>query len=328
MILLKNRQGFVLIFSLWVLALLTVLASSVAVGVRQKITLVQTLDERSRVRYVLESAGARARSFIRQEIAKSQFIYTPSLKASLHNNPFVFERMSLGDDFAIVPTLGAIDEESKINLNRASSQVLTRLFVRVLDVNVEQAERLAQSILDWRQAGESTTVGFYSDEYYSNLKYPYPQKNGDYQLLDELLLVKGVTQDIYKRLLSYVTIYGEGRVNINTASSQVLEALGLDSELVSKIISVRRGKDMIEATADDHIFYKTFDIPAEVNAVIKLENSQMRSIDALNVSGALTANSYYFSIDLEAHLERKNRTKHARMVFSPRENKVLYWNEK
>ena len=89
-----------------------------------------------------------------------------------------------------------------------------------------------------------------------------------------------------------------GLVNINTASKEVLMALGLQEALVDKILSVRRGRDGLDATADDYVFLKTFEIAADVNALIPLLPIEMRSIDALNMKGLLGVNSYYFTIEV------------------------------
>ena len=40
--------------------------------------------------------------------------------------------------------------------------------------------------------------------------------------LDELLLVNGMTKDIFERIKDYVTVWGSGMVNINTAGREVL----------------------------------------------------------------------------------------------------------
>ncbi len=52
----RCRRGMVLVLLLWVLGILTILAVSVAAGIRQKIFLVARLDERSRMNYLLEAA--------------------------------------------------------------------------------------------------------------------------------------------------------------------------------------------------------------------------------------------------------------------------------
>jgi len=199
---------------------------------------------------------------------------------------------------------------------------------RVLELKDEDAVKLAAALLDWRQYGESEVTGFFSEDYYSNLQYPYPKKNIDYESPDEMLLVKGMTKQAYDKLTDYVTIYGDGAVNINTASREVLIALGLQDSLVEKILSVRRGKDGLEATGDDHVFTKTFEIAADVNAVTALQPSEMRAIDALNMRGILGTNSYYFSIKALGRLPGSTVPRRVRAVYSAREDKIVYWKER
>jgi type II secretory pathway component PulK len=266
-------------------------------------------------------------------------LYTPAVKISLHNNPAFFSHFASGSDWAQVSyTLydqgapaeyfGVVDEERKLNLNTVQPLVLQRLIEIVAGLKPEDAKRLAESILDWRQWGESQAAGFFSDEYYANLEHPYKKKDADYEVLDELLLVKGMTRDIYERLLPYVTVYGDGKVNINTASGPVLYALGLNETVVEKILIARSGKDEVEGTSDDYFFPNAYDVAAGVAAFQKLEKQEARAIDGLNVQGLLTVNSYYFSGSIQARLSRLGWSKNARMVISARENKVLYWREK
>lgn len=335
----NRRRGFVLIFALWVLGFLTVLAVNVAFGVRQKIILVRKMDERSRMHYLLEAAAAQTGAYIRQQMAQAQSTYTLGSKMGLHNDPAVFADIALKEDHAQVgytlydegataARFGVVDEERKLNINTANAWMLGRLLERVLGMRSDDAGLLAQSILDWRKIGTSEASGFFSDDYYSNLQYPYPKKNTDYEIPDELLLVKGVTKDIYEKLLPYVTIYGDGKVNINTTPAPVLYALGLEDALIDKIMAVRRGLDGMDATADDHVFFKTFDVAAEVNAVVKLDPSEARAIDALNLQGLLTVNSGHFTMDIRGHLARTAWARNARAVYACGQNKILYWSEK
>ena len=70
----------------------------------------------------------------------------------------------------------------------------------------------------------------------------------------ELELIRGVTPQVYGVLKNFLTVYGSGRVNINTAAPPVLLALGLRPELVDQIVAVRNGPDKIAATGDDVFF--------------------------------------------------------------------------
>lgn len=334
-----KRQGFVLIFALWVLGLLTFLAVSVALGVRQKTLMAEKLEEQNRMYYLQEAVLKQVKTYIRKEMEEHQFIYTPDLKSRLHNNSVFFGHIPFGGDSATasftlfdmgrsIEQFGVVDEERKINLNTTSVIVLQRLISQVLDIKEEETLRLAQSILDWRQQGHSQADGFYSDDYYGNLKHSYFKKDANYELMEELLLVKWMTRTKYERLLPYVTVYGDGRVNINTASGVVLYALGLDQSLVDKVLSARRGKDGVEATGDDLFFVKTFDVASDVASVVKLEPQEVRALDALNLQGALTTNSYYFYLVMQSRIQRSGWTRQAQAIYSSRDNKVLYWREK
>lgn len=339
MMMLTRQRGFILIFALWVLGMLTVMAVSVAAAIRQKMVLIQKLDERSRMHYLLTGAAGQAVSYIRQQLSQSTSGYSARLKASLHDNPAVFSQIAVNNDRAgITYTLydglnamersGVVDEERKININTANVIVLQKLFERVLSARSDESRRLAEAVLDWRQPGESELTGFYSQDYYANLQYPFRKKDKSYDVLDELLLIKGMTKDIYESILPFITIYGDGRININTAPAQVLYAAGLEDSVIEKLLAVRRGGDGVEATLDDHVFVKTFDVAAEVNGVIRLEPQEMRSIDALNLQNILTSTSAFFTVEVDASVGRSQRRKQARAVYSATGNKILYWREK
>jgi len=335
----QSRSGMVLIFALWVLGVLSILAVSVAVGIRQKIFLVARLDERSRMDYLLQAAVKKTAGYIHMQMEVSTFQFTPTVKMNLLNNAGELSQIDLGHDSAgvgyVVPSgkdtslrWGVVDEESKINLNTTDPVTLTNLLTNVLSLKDEDAVKLARSLLDWRQFGEGEITGFFSDDYYSNLQYPYPKKSAAFESLDEILLVKGMNKQMYDKLIHYVTIYGTGAVNINTASREVLEALGLADTLVDKILLVRRGKDGIDGTPDDYVFLRTFEITTDLNAAMGLNLDEARAIDALNMKGLLGTNSFYFTIEATGKLEHRSRSKLVRAVYSSREDRIVYWKER
>lgn len=333
----QSRGGMVLIFALWVLGILTILAVSVAAGIRQKIFLVARLDERSRMSYLLEAAVKKTAGYIHQEMEVSSFVFTPTVKMNLLNNASELSSITLGRDQAGVGYVpedgtdvhwGVVDEESKINLNKTKILPLTTLLINVLSLKDEDAAKLALALLDWRQFGEGEVTGFFSEDYYTNLQYPYPKKSANYETLDEMLLVSGVTKQMYDKLINYVTIYGDGSVNINTASKEVLMALGLPDALIDKILTVRRGKDGIDGTADDHVFLQPYDVAAEINAIIPLQIPEAQAIDALTMSGILTTNSFYYTIEATGKLAGRSAPRKVRAVYSSREDKIVYWKER
>ncbi|MBL8012882.1 MAG: general secretion pathway protein GspK [Candidatus Omnitrophica bacterium] len=335
-----KQSGAVLIFVLWVFTFLAVLAVNLGYGVRQKIIFLKRIESRSQAQHVTEGCAKAAVAMLLDDLNKSQYQYTPAAKAFRHNNPNRFADITVPDGKCEVSYVdpdglsskdvkyGTRDEESKININTADKTVLFRIVSEVLGVDDHLAETLSEAIYDWRQAGESELKGFSSDDYYSNLKDPYPKKSQPFEIIDELMLVKGIDSPSFELLRDYLTVYGAGQVNINMACKKVILALGLDEEVVDRILALRRGADGVDNTSDDHIFSRTFDIAAEVNAYKKLEPEQMKAIDYLNQRNLLGTNSSFFTIRSLGFLNDANDQRHLYVTISSTDNRILYWNEK
>jgi len=75
-------------------------------------------------------------------------------------------------------------------------------------------------------------------------------KNAPFEILEELLLVKGMTREIFEKVKEDVTVFGEGKININTVGKRVLYGLGLEEDCAKKVLSYREGTDGEEGTED------------------------------------------------------------------------------
>ena len=93
------------------------------------------------------------------------------------------------------------------------------------------------AILDWLDYDDMDAEEPEGAEnsYYTGLPNPYPCKNGPMDSIEELLLIKGITPELYfgdaeKKQLplsEYLTVHGDwrGRVNVNTAREEVIAAM-------------------------------------------------------------------------------------------------------
>jgi len=89
---------------------------------------------------------------------------------------------------------GLTPESAKVNLNAASDEQLTMLFTPLLvDLEIENPQELIDYILDWRDPDSESRENGAENEYYNDLEPAYNAKNGDFNTVEELLLVKGVT---------------------------------------------------------------------------------------------------------------------------------------
>ncbi|VAW18721.1 hypothetical protein MNBD_BACTEROID05-1167, partial [hydrothermal vent metagenome] len=231
MILQKRQKGSVLILSLWTLSILTVFSVQIGLTIRQRISLIARLENKSQLRYLVSSGVRRAIAALRFDFQRTGSVYTAQAKFYRHNNAGLFRGNKLGNGRNDVSYLswnskkktfekrfGVEDEEGKININTASMDVMQRLFEDVLSVGQDEARGFAEAIVDWREIGRTQLTGFYSDDYYQNLEFPYDPKNSVFESFDEILFVKGFDDSILERLFPFITIFGDGKVNINTAS--------------------------------------------------------------------------------------------------------------
>ena len=144
-----------------------------------------------------------------------------------------------------------VDENGSIN------RAMIDRFLRLIDIlNRENygvfniSYELAPSIIDWIDSDDEVTfltfikhenTGAESD-YYTNLTPPYRCRNNSFEITEELLLVKGVTPQVFECLQDFVTVRGDGQININWASKYVIQSLSenMDPALAQMIIDRRK----------------------------------------------------------------------------------------
>ena len=118
------------------------------------------------------------------------------------------------------------------------------------DFNISYA--LVPSIIDWIDSDDEVTYLPFikhensgaESEYYSELTPPYRCRNNSLEMTEELLLVKGITPQIFGCLRDYVTVRGDEKININYASKYVIQSLSqsMDPALAGMIIDRRKIK--------------------------------------------------------------------------------------
>ena len=172
------------------------------------------------------------------------------------------KEIALADGTCVVTVC---EESGKLNLNlfKTNTAALDRTRIdqvfRLIDLlNRRDLEAgqisygLVPAIIDWTDSDEETTslafvahgnLGAESD-YYRDLDPPYRSKNAPLDTTEELLLIKGITPEVFDRIHVYVTVKGDGKININNASQLVIESLSqeMDSALARMIVSRRREK--------------------------------------------------------------------------------------
>lgn len=319
------RRASVAVLVLWAIALLAVFAIHIGAGVRQRLDFLARIESRHDLRWIarggVEKALAALAAFENQDNCIA-------LRQSWSASPQLFSEIPVGRGFATVAAahhtadfkfgaggdegmglrFGGEDEQAKLNLNAVPPQVLVRLFVALKALDVDQAEELAAAIVDWRDADNQSEAQGAEDAYYHGLQPASECKDGPFESLEELLQVRGMTAALWRRLNPYLTIYGSGAVNLNTASRPILAALGLSDSLQEKVLVYRCGEDGDPATADDRLFVNTTDIVALVSQAAALSASEATELSAFVSQGQLTTSSQTFLFQSTGRLpERQSR---------------------
>ena len=199
------------------------------------------------------------------------------------------------------------DMERKFCINTIANwrapqvDVLQKALAEAGVTDPSESSKIVDSVLDWVSPSMDPHMNGAKDDYYSHLDPPYYCKKAPMEDLSELLLIRGITPDIYwggnstnpppaayqqqgfnhtphstksrfeneannvpnpVGLVELFSPFG-GKLNINTASAKTLQLLpGIDANTAQRIIEQRAGPDGIDGTEDDVPFHSV----AELNS--------------------------------------------------------------
>lgn len=241
-----NRKGFALIAALWLLVALSALGLEFGR---------QSRAHRLSAANVLEGARAEAAAHAGIEHARAKLaaLLRDARRTSSRFDParaidpwavpqhaFV-EAIELGGEGERAEYAVTLrDAGAALNLNRATEEELKRLF-GALRVDVGLADRLAQTIADWRDADDLHRARGAEREQYLRERAAVLPPNRPFQRIDELRDVRGMTPELFARVRPHLTVLGTGQVNLNSAGREVLLAVpGMSEEAVVVLLRIRR----------------------------------------------------------------------------------------
>jgi general secretion pathway protein K len=215
----NDERGIALVLVLWVLMLLFIIVFEFCSTMRIEATIARNFKEGERSYYFAEAGINRA--IIELVKTKSEVKKFKGGKETLvekedrlgkdrdeeeeeepeewvpREQPYAFPF----EDGACEVTIG--DEGSKINLNwiatkaQGDRQLLADILEKSCGLYDEERDTIVDSIIDWVDKDHERLMNGAEDDYYESLEDPYECRDGEFVILDELLLVRGVTEDIY-----------------------------------------------------------------------------------------------------------------------------------
>ncbi|HUJ10432.1 MAG TPA: type II secretion system minor pseudopilin GspK [Verrucomicrobiae bacterium] len=312
-----DRSGVAIILVLWVVMVLSLLISGFAFTMHVE-TQVASYGRKELKAEMLARSGvevARMELMLHQQSpTNSQFDASNQEWAT---NELLYVDHKLGDGTYNVKVT---DEESKIPINfiAAAPQgdlVLKRL-LSILGVDPFDGDVIIDSILDWIDADDLTRLNGAESDYYQSLSPPYRAKNAPIDRVAEMLLIRGVTPELYYGTATadqearpsfpeLFTTWPTGRINVNTASSIVLQAmLNLDDQRAQAIISQRDGPDGIPGTEDDQPYPTVAAFPATQEQA----QTQTQPQPQTQLASLISVNSSFFTVKSTGEVGGVKRT--------------------
>ncbi|MFH0731101.1 MAG: hypothetical protein V2B19_32755 [Pseudomonadota bacterium] len=268
----RHQKGIALLMVLWVLMLLSAVVTEFCYSMRIEVKMAGNFKELIEARYVCLAGMNRAIAGLVENEATRKIAALPSDESeeSLSGENIRWRPNEEIQDIAFGKgyfTVNIGNESGKVNINKADEKLLRILFTR-FQLEEKERDSIVDAILDWRDKDDLHRLNGAENEYYESLPTPYSCKNDEFDSIEEMLLVKGITPDIfYGGVSKMVTIYNEkttpgkpaahgaagrsskkydfDRININCAPMEMLLSLpGMTEEVCQNIQEFRKEKDI------------------------------------------------------------------------------------
>lgn len=301
--LIKNEKGIALFLVLWVLTLLSVIAGEFCFAMRTEVNMTRNFKGQTEAYYIALAGMNRAIG----ELIKNEVMPPKTSSPKIVGKEEEPEDEEDGERWRINTDIPPVsygegqyevrigNERGKININGAN-ETLLKMMLNGFDLEEQEKSIIVDSIMDWRDKNDLHRLNGAEDDYYRSLPEPYECKDGDFDTVEELLMVRGVTPEIfYGGLKDIVTVFKPpeqrirlkagykliradlNKININAAPKGVLLVLpSMTEDLVQEIMNYRKESDFRSLTEVSSLVGG--DVYNVISPYITLETSPYYSI--------------------------------------------------
>lgn len=260
---LKNNRGMALLMTLLVISLMLVMTLRFNSSMRSSLTNAANLQGDVSLDNMAKSVFNSARAVLSVDAAENTYdtLHEDWANLEIFSQFFTlfFNQgqggMNIADHSGRLQVNSLLQkEEENWVVNEDQKEIwLNLLSSEEFDLGEDEALNIIEGIIDWLdEDDEPLGFGGAESSYYQGLDVPYTPRNGPMEYIEELLLVKGMTEELFvgtdevPGLANLVTTYGmDGKININTADAFVLNALSdqLDQDMVDSMLSFRDNEE-------------------------------------------------------------------------------------
>lgn len=255
---LRDNRGMALILTILIVSLIVALTLQFNTSMRSNLYAAANLRDGIKLSCIARSGFNGALAVLYEDASSGN---VDTLRETwAHARIFSENSASLFDEgrflVEIADLSGRIQINQLVDQNGNYNDTQKSLLMRFLDspefdLDPEEVENIVDAIKDWIDPDDETTRFGAEDSYYRALEKPYLCKNGPFEFLEELLLVRGITTELFygteerPGISLYLSTYGNGKININTAALLVLRALSdqIDQGLAEDMVAYRKDED-------------------------------------------------------------------------------------
>ena len=240
----RNRRGVALLTALWLVVAIAAVVLEFSLEAKERRQLGIDTAERGVARAAAAGALATVHAKLDYALRTAPNTNRPNIEQLRSSDPWLdvdtlYSGHYLVDSISV--DVRARDLGTQLNVNTLAEAELRTFFSFLLN-DYATADKLAQSIMDYRDADDMPRArGAEKDDYVKAGLLALPQ-NGPFREVEDLLQVMGMTPEIYAIARPFLTTRGTGFVNLNTAPAVVLRALpNMTDVLLAQILSLRSG---------------------------------------------------------------------------------------
>lgn len=273
-----RERGVALVLVLWLVTLLTVMASAFALSSRRESQLSRTFRDRSVALALIE--GALHYAMLRMAVG--------DVRTRWRADGSVYEVMYGGGRVR----LELRDEAGKVDLNAASEATLQAVF-GLAGMSPDAAGRIASVILDWRDGDELRRLNGAESEDYRLAGKDFGPTNRPFQAVEELQAVLGMPPDLYQRVEPWLTIYShQSGADLASMPAGLLMALASTDAGLRDWLADRDPKKKKPAQSRGLKFVKGSGAVVNVRAEALLENGAQTSLQVVTGRGGARGPRY------------------------------------
>jgi general secretion pathway protein K len=238
----RPRRGFALLAAMWLVVAIATVALHFSLEARERRLLGINTAERGKGRAAATGALAASQAALEAALRQGPGTGNARIAGLRAADPWldadsVFSGVIMVDSIPV--EVESVDLGTRLNINSLNEPQLRNFFSFALR-DFATADKLAQAVLDWRDADSiPRSNGAERDEYIREGRLALPT-NQTFREVSELLQVAGMTDEIYARVSPYLTTRGTGVVNVNSADTVVLRSVpGMTDQVLANILSQR-----------------------------------------------------------------------------------------